>query len=141
MHLIPAATLTAVARAPAHFIDGRLIESDRRIVGVRLPGFALVLKDGSWQRQPPDKNLVSDRINNLVAQWNNAQALAVEPPSGRPALASIRLTLQRGNDKPETLALGVLAYKPEFVLLRTDEKLEYHFPEEIGKRLLTLETE
>ncbi len=141
VHLIPAATLTAVARAPAHFIDGRLIEADRRIVEIRLPGFALALKDGSWQRQPPDKNLASDRINNFVAQWRNAQALAVESPSGRPVLAPIRLTLQRGNGKPETLALGVLAHKPEFVLWRPDEKLEYHFPEEIGKRLLTLETE
>ncbi len=138
VHLIPAATLTAVARAPAHFIDGRLIEADRRIVDIRLPGFALALKDGSWQRQPPDKNLASDRINHFVAQWSNAQALAVGPASGRPVLASLRLTLQRGNGKPETLVLGVLAYKPEFVLWRPDEKLEYHFPEEIGKRLLNI---
>ncbi len=138
VHLIPAQALVAVTRAPGHFIDGRLLEPERRLVGLKLPGFALALKDGSWQRRPPDQNLASDRINNFVAQWRNAQALAVEPPSGRPVLASIRLTLQRGNDKPETLALGVLAYKPEFVLLRADEKLEYHFPEEIGKRLLNI---
>ena len=141
VHLVGAQALSAVLRAPSHFIDGRLIEPNRRLVGLRLPGFALALKDGSWQRLPPDKKLASDRLNDFVAQWTNAHALAVEPAGMRPALATIRLELQRPDAKPETLALDVLAYKPTFVLRRRDEKLEYHFPEEIGKRLLHLSGE
>lgn len=135
VHLIPAMALTAVARAPSHFIDGRLIESGRRLVGLRLPGFMLALKDGSWQRQPPDKTLTSDQLGDFVAQWANARALTVEPAGNRPALAAIQLTLAQA-DATQTLALDVLAYKPTFVLRRRDEKLEYHFPQEIGKRLL-----
>lgn len=138
VHLIPALALTAVARAPGHFIDGRLLEPDRRLVGLRLPGFTLALKDGSWQRQPPDKNLASDQLSDFVAQWTNARALAVEPAGNRPALATIQLTLIRAGAAPETLALDVLAYKPTFTLRRRDEKLEYHFPQEIGKRLLEI---
>ncbi|TAM44278.1 MAG: DUF4340 domain-containing protein [Gammaproteobacteria bacterium] len=137
VHLIPAMALTAVARAPSHFIDGRLIEPDRRLVGLRLPGFTLALKDGSWQRQPPDKNLASDQLSDFVAQWTNARALAVEPAGGRPALATLHLTLVHAGTS-ETLALDVLAYKPTFTLRRRDEKLEYHFPQEIGKRLLEI---
>lgn len=137
VHLIPAMALTAVARTPSHFIDGRLIEPDRRIVGLRLPGFTLALKDGSWQRQPPDKNLASDQLSNFVAQWTNARALAVEPAGNRAALATLQLTLMRAGVS-ETLALEVLAYKPTFTLRRRDERLEYHFPEEIGKRLLEI---
>ena len=129
-----------MVRVPeSHFIDGRPIEAGRRLVGLRLPGFALALKDGAWQRQPPDQSLASDRLSDFVAQWTNAQALTVEPAGTRPALATIRLELQRPDAKPETLALEVLAYKPTFVLRRRDEKLEYHFPEEIGKQLLNLE--
>ncbi len=135
VHLIPAAALSAVARAPGHFIDGRLIEPERRLVGLRLPGFTLTLKDGFWQRQPPDKNITSDQLSDFVAQWANARALAVEPAGNRPALATVQLTLARG-EASETLALDVLAYKPTFTLRRRDEKLEYHFPQEIGKRLL-----
>jgi len=41
-------------------------------------------------------------------------------------------------DKTEKLVLGVLAYKPDFVLYRRDENLEYHFTEDTGKRLLTI---
>lgn len=138
VHLIPATALTSVARSASHFIDGRLIEAGRRLVGLRLPGFALTLKDGAWQRQPPDQSLASDRLSDFVAQWANARALSVEPAGTRPALATIRLELQRPDAKPETLVLEVLAYKPTFVLLRTDERLEYHFPEEIGKRMLEI---
>lgn len=151
VHLVGAQALSAVLRAPSHFIDGRLIEPNRRLVGLRLPGFALELKDGTWQRLPPNKKLASDRLNDFVAQWTNAHALAVEAAGQRPALASIRLTLAHEDAKPqhtevlpavprdakpESLTLDVLAYKPTFVLRRRDEKLEYHFPEEIGKRLL-----
>jgi len=138
VHLVGAQALSAVLRAPSHFIDGRLIEPNRRLVGLRLPGFALELKDGTWQRLPPNKKLASDRLNDFVAQWTNAHALAVETAGQRPALASVRLMLVRENIAPETLTLEILAYKPTFVLRRRDEKLEYHFPEEIGKRLLDI---
>ena len=138
VHLVGAQALSAVLRAPSHFIDGRLIEPSRRLVGLRLPGFALELKDGTWQRLPPNKKLASDRLNDFVAQWTNAHALAVEPATTRPTLASIHLTLAYQDTKRESLTLDVLAYKPTFVLRRRDEKLEYHFPEEIGKRLLDI---
>ena len=143
VHLVGAQALSAVLRAPSHFIDGRLIEPNRRLVGLRLPGFALELKDGAWQRLPPNKNLTSDRLNDFVAQWTNAHALAVEPATARPTLASVRLTLTRENAKPqhtevlpavprdakpETLTLEILAYKPTFVLRRRDEKLGIPLP-------------
>ncbi len=137
VYLVSAQTLHAVLRAPHHFIDARLLEPERRLVGLRLPGLTLDLKDGRWQHQPPTKDLASDRVNDFVARWTNAHALSVEPASARPALASVRLTLTR-DSKPETLTLEIVSYKPTFVLRRRDEKLEYHFPEEIGKRLLDI---
>lgn len=136
--LIPATALTAVVRAPGHFVDGRLLEPDRPLIGLRLPGFTLTLKDGHWQRRPPDKTLTSDRLSDFVAHWTNAQALSVAPAGKRPALATIQLTRARPGEKPETIALDVLAYKPTFALRRRDERLEYHFPEEIGKRMLEI---
>jgi hypothetical protein len=39
------------------------------------------------------------------------------------------------------IEFGVLAHKPEFVLYRKDENLEYSFPEETGTRLLRLKPE
>lgn len=137
VHLVNAQALHAVLRAPNHFIDARLLEPERRLVGLRLPGFTLDLKDGRWQHQPPAKDLTSDRIGDFVARWTNAHALSVEPAGTRPTLASVRLMLTRAST-PETLTLEIVSYKPTFVLRRRDEKLEYHFPEEIGKRLLDI---
>lgn len=137
VHLVSAQALHAVLRAPNHFIDARLLEPERRLVGLRLPGFTLDLKDGRWQHQLTTKDLASDRIGDFVARWTNAHALAVEPAGTRPALASVRLMLARAS-APETLTLEIVSYKPTFVLRRRDEKLEYHFPEEIGKRLLDI---
>ncbi|HLD13469.1 MAG TPA: DUF4340 domain-containing protein [Burkholderiales bacterium] len=137
VHLVSAQALHAVLRATNHFIDARLLEPERRLVGLRLPGLTLDLKDGRWQHQPPTKDLASDRVNDFVARWTNAHALAAEPAGTRPALASVRLMLTRDSG-PETLTLEIVSYKPTFVLRRRDEKLEYHFPEEIGKRLLDI---
>jgi len=136
--LIAASALGAVLRAPNQFVDGRLIEPGWRLTGLRLPGFTLTLKDGSWQRRPPDKNLTSDQLGDFVARWTHAQALSVAPAGKRPALAAIRLTRTRPGTAPETIALDVLAYKPTFVLRRRDEQLEYRFPEEIGKQMLEI---
>jgi hypothetical protein len=47
------------------------------------------------------------------------------------------LTLADG-DRQRVIEFGVLAYKPEFILVRKDEKLEYSFPEETGLRLMQL---
>lgn len=138
VHLIPGQALGAVNRGYSHFLDGRLLEEDARLTALNLPGFTLRLEDGAWRRQPPDRTLGADRLSEFVAQWSNAYALSVERYGGRPALAAIRLTVARGEQKPKTLALGILQYKPEFVLWRQDEGLQYHFPEETGKKLLRL---
>ncbi len=57
--------------------------------------------------------------------------------SGKEALDEIETT-STVDGKDEKLRLGILAYKPDFVLHRQDENLEYHFTEETGKHLLSL---
>jgi hypothetical protein len=41
----------------------------------------------------------------------------------------------------DQLELGILSYKPDFVLYREDENLEYRFTEDTGKRLLDINAE
>ncbi len=135
--LIPAHHLAAATYPYTNFIDSRLFEDDRKLVALRLPDFRLALKDGIWRRQPVDKKLASDRINDFVSEWQNASALSVDKYSGKETLGEIDITTTR-EGKHEKLRLGILAYKPEFVLYRQDENLEYHFTEETGKSLLNL---
>ena len=135
--LIPGHYLGPVLYPYTNFIDSRLFEEDRKITSIRLPDFTLSLENGAWRRNPPNDKLTSDRMNDFAAEWNNARALGVEKYSGKPVLDRIEITSIRKNEN-EKLTLGILAYKPSFVLHRPDEHLEYHFTEETGKRLLNL---
>jgi hypothetical protein len=135
--LIPAHYLASAVYPYTNFIDSRLFEEQRKITAIKLPDFTLVQQDGAWRKQPPDKQLTSDRLNEFAAEWQNARALGVEKYSGRGILDRIEISSVR-DDKAEKLVLGILAYKPDFVLYRRDENLEYHFTEDTGKRLLNL---
>jgi Domain of unknown function (DUF4340) len=125
----------AVARPWTDYLDTHLLGPQQRLRRLQLPGFSLAFEDGTWVRTPPDKALSGDAINDFVAQWQNASALAVDRYSGRPPIA--RVVLQFADD-PKPLQIGVIARQPEFVLYRKDEGIEYRFPEEVGKHLLTL---
>ena len=135
--LIPGYHLSAATYSYTNFIDSRLFEEDRKLTSLRLPGFMLSLKDGVWRRQPVDKKLTSDRINDFASEWQNARALSVDKYSGKQSIGKIDIGSIR-NGKNEKLPLGILAYKPDFILHRQDENLEYHFTEETGKHLLNL---
>lgn len=135
--LIPGHYLGAALFPYTNFIDSRLFEENRKITAIRLPDFALTQENGAWQKQPPDRKLTSDRLNDFAAEWQNASALGVEKYSGKEVLDRIEIASMR-DGKTEKLTLGILAYKPDFVLHRQDENLEYHFTEEAGKRLLNI---
>jgi hypothetical protein len=135
--LIPAHYLSSAVYPYTNFIDSRLFEEQRKITAIKLPDFTLAQQDGAWRKQPPDNQLTSDRLNEFAAEWQNARALGVEKYSGREILDRIEISSAR-DDKTEKLVLGILAYKPDFVLYRRDENLEYHFTEDTGKRLLNI---
>lgn len=135
--LIPAHYLASALYPYTNFIDSRLFEEARKITAVRLPDFTVTQKNGAWHKQPPDRKLTSDRLNEYAAEWQNARALSVEKYSGKEVLDRIEVASVRDGET-EKLTLGILAYKPDFVLYRSDENLEYHFTEETGKRLLNI---
>lgn len=136
--LIPAATLRAASAPVNDFINSSLLEDKTKPVAFRLPGFSLKQNEqGAWVRTPELKELGSDAINRFVDEWRFARALSVAPYSGKPVKERVTLNLADG-DKARTLELGVLAREPEFVVYRQDEGLEYHFPADIGARLMQI---
>ena len=67
-----------------------------------------------------------------LQSWREATSLVTQPYAGTRPLEQIRVRLASG----ATLTMSILQREPELVLLRADEKLQYHFPAETGKRLL-----
>lgn len=142
IYLIPGGHYPHATRNYLGFIDSRLIEEDRKPIAFQLPGFKLALKDGTWQREPNDANLSSDRINALVDEWRHAHALQVTPVTAAQTIKErVAVSFESADNKPSTLVFGVLSRRPELVLVRSDEGLAYHFPPETGDRMLTLTAE
>ncbi|HEU5338987.1 MAG TPA: DUF4340 domain-containing protein, partial [Sulfuricaulis sp.] len=67
--LIPGHYLGPVLYPYSNFIDSRLFEENRKLTSIKLPNFTLSLKNGAWQKNPPDNKLTSDRMNNFAAEW------------------------------------------------------------------------
>ncbi len=144
VHLVPTTVLAPAFFDYTSFISSQLLEDGRQLVALHLPGLELARQDGTWRQTSPAKktnaDLSGDRINAFVAHWQNARALSVARLSAAPSVERIRLDLET-DAKRDTLVLDILAYKPELILARRDEGLEYHFPEDVGKQLLNLTAE
>jgi hypothetical protein len=140
VQLVPSYILSAAFFDYTSFIDTQLLEEERQLTALYLPALRLVRLNGVWQREPHDEKISVDRLNEFDANWQNARALSVERLSTKPMLERIQL-VSEANGKRDTLALEILAYKPDFILARRDEGLEYHFPEEVGKGLLAVRRE
>jgi len=137
--LLPAGALRTAIAPLADLLSSSLLEDKTKILALQLPGFSLRQNaQGAWVRTPEIKELASDRINQFVDEWRYARALSVAPYSGTAATEQVVITVADGA-KPRTIRLGVLSRKPELILVREDEKLEYHFPAETGKNLMQLQ--
>ena len=137
IYLVSSRYFALAAYPYSNFIDTRLLEEEPVPVSIALRDFSVALRDGTWHRFPDIKELSADRVNRFVEEWRHASALSVERYSGTPPSERVRITFST-HEKEVSIDFGVLARKPELILVRIDEGLQYHFPEEIGKRLLNL---
>ena len=98
--------------------------------------FNVTQQDGKWTLSPApadEKERPSqDELNRWVDDWRYASSLATQTPSGKTATETITIKLSDG----KTLALALVRKAPDLVLVRPDEKLEFHFSGEMSKRLL-----
>jgi hypothetical protein len=141
VQLIPGSVLRAAIAPLNDFLNSSLLGEKTKPVAFKFPAFGLKQNEqGAWVRTPALAALSSDRINRFVDEWRYAQALSVAPYAGKPARERVTITVADG-DQTRTLEIGVRARKPEFIVVRQDENLEYHFPEDIGSRLMQLKAE
>lgn len=145
VHLISGHYFDSGAYRYVDLISPRLFADHRRPVALDLPQLRLQRNDGAWTIEPEDESLAADRINDFVEQWRNMRALTVARYTGRPVVDRVRVSFVTDegvtNQTREQLELGILSYKPDFVLYREDENLEYRFTEDTGKRLLDINAE
>ncbi|HET9404855.1 MAG TPA: DUF4340 domain-containing protein [Burkholderiales bacterium] len=124
---------TALPAHPGEMASPRLLGSTEKPVRIELIAFTVEQRNGKWTQMPAAKDPSQDDFLRWVELWQLSPAARVEPYVKGKLLEAIRIQLKDG----ATLALGVLAREPELVLLRADEKLQYHFRAELAKRLLS----
>lgn len=139
--LVPANFLRAALSGLDDLLSPNLLAEQEKLQSLRFAGFSLKQNEqGAWVRTPELKALGSDQANRFVDEWRLARALLVAPYAGKPLRERVTVTVLR-DGQPVAIEFGVVARKPELVLVRLDEQLEYHFPQDVGERLLELKPE
>ena len=119
---------------PEALASRRLFAPGDTPVRISPPGFSVARSGERWVLEPASHKPSQDEIKRWVEEWQAAYAPRIEPHREGMASESVRIELDNG----KMLAIGVLSRKPEVVLFRADQQLQYHFPAEVGKRLLSL---
>lgn len=133
VHLIPPRYLFGTLKMPADFASREFLGEQEQLAGFSSPGLTLAQSpEGRWSASPAHPEWGQDDINRWADEWRHASSLVTQPYDGTPPLESFKLQLRDG----KVLACRILQREPELVVLREDENLQYHFPAEVGKRLL-----
>ncbi len=140
--LVPAEIIHPRRLTSDSFLSTRLLGDHIHPVSFSLPDLTVTRHDGIWHATPSPAQVSNDRINGFVDAWRYARALSVTRYHGAAVTGRVVIHYhERGTSKTparHTLVIDILTTHPELVLLRPDQGLEYHFPQEIGERLLAI---
>ncbi|MDO9064618.1 MAG: DUF4340 domain-containing protein [Sulfuricella sp.] len=134
VHPVAPSYLAHAMKMPADFAARAFLAEEEKPAGFEFADLKLSQNsDGKWSASPARPDWSQDDINRWVDEWRHASSLVTQPYDGTPPQESFILRLGDG----KLISCKILRREPDLVLLREDEKLQYHFPAEIGKRLLS----
>lgn len=131
VYLVSPVYFVDVAKQPADYASKQLLDTDENPVAFEFMTFKLTRTDGKWHKATADAALSQDEANKFADEWRHAQALAVSQPQAFQATEHITLRFASG----KTLKLQATQQGQEWVVLREDEKLAYHFTLDAARRL------
>lgn len=131
VYLISPVYFIDVAKQPSDYVAKQLLAPDENPVGFEFATFKLTRDGGKWQKEPADPALSQDDANKFADEWQHAQAFAVSQPPAFQATEHITLRFASG----KSLTLQAAQQGQEWIVLRTDEKLAYHFMPDAVRRL------
>lgn len=133
VYLLSAYYRSLVPQKPERLVTHALFLDNERPVAFHLHDFKVLQQDTKWTLSPSAAEQPSqDDFNRWVDSWRFASSLLTQPAGAKTARDTIAVELADGR----SLKLGVLAKEPELILVRPDEKLQFHLSGELGKRLL-----
>ena len=137
VYLLSTFYTSLVPQRAERLLTHSLFRENEKPTAFKYKDFQLTQQDGKWQLSPApaseQEKASQDEINRWVEEWRFASSLLTQPATGKTPIETIEVKLADGS----ILKLGVLNKTPELVLLRPDEKLQYHFSGEAGRRLIS----
>lgn len=124
-----------LARGPAtDLVNPRLLSDDDNITALHLPAHKLSLHAGQWQlkNNTAGQSQNPDHIQQLLSEWRHARAFTIQQIDQRLQTTGTITVITNAS----TLHFALLQTKDELILQRPDLKLQYHFSQEAGQRLL-----
>lgn len=131
VYLVAPRHFIAAAANAYDFASKQLFDAAEIPDGFDFLDFRLAQQNGKWTRTPAAESS-QDQINQWSDEWRHAISLTAQPYFQGKAIAAFSVHLANG----KTIPFKILQREPELILLRTDENMQFHFPQDIGARLL-----
>jgi hypothetical protein len=136
VYLVSTYFASTVPASPDRLLTHSLLREGEKPVRFEFKQFRVTQKEGRWTVEPPlaqeQEAPSADELNRWVDEWRFASSLVTRPATERRPIEEIRVGLSDGSQ----VSFGVLQKEPELELLRQDEKLEFQFSAENGRRLI-----
>lgn len=130
--LLPTGYFATAFSQPADFVSKKLLAEDEIPTAFHFPQLKLERNNGQWAMTPPNPKMDQDQLNRFADDWRLASALHSQPYDQSKPISEYTLRFKNG----KSVQFQVLQQQPEFVLLRKDENIQFHFPQDTAKRLL-----
>ncbi|MGE0809619.1 MAG: DUF4340 domain-containing protein [Immundisolibacter sp.] len=133
VHLIDDRYFHHAASRWTDWVDRRLLPDGVTLTRVQLPDLTLARGGVHWQATPQKPGIGADAIAELVAEWQRAYAMDVEPADAPADTKPLRLEWDGG-----ALDLALARDGDDWLLYRRDAPIRYRFSDNQGQRLLEL---
>jgi hypothetical protein len=143
VYAVPTVYAEGASVQPLELLNKMPLDNDEQIVGFDLSGLEQwessrlqldLQPDGKWKVSSPKAKPDQNEINQWLANgWQNLKANTVEPYTlDRNPHPYLVLRLKGG----KTVRLIKMQESPELLLVREDQKMLYHFPQDTGFEIL-----
>lgn len=126
VHLVQDHLYPLISSQLGTLISPRLFPEDIEILSLKIPGYKLNRAGIEWQLQPEIEGFSSDNIQQLLDNWQHAEAFGVHDYMERKQLGKVELGYRSGNI---TLSdnLVITDTDPWLIIARPAMGIEYHF--------------
>lgn len=133
VYAVPPRLAAAIPGNVSSWLAHRVLGADEQPIAFEFARFSLRHDGTRWQLAPNDPGLSQDDLMRWVEQWRSASSVVTQPASASTRSESVAIELRDARK----IILDVVARTPDLVLLRHDEKLQYHLPAGLAATLLT----